>query len=321
MIKNQESKTTSNGDITVSSHTGGTTVINPPGASGIPISMQSAIPAWVVSAAAPSEGLRFNEGKTRLDLVPQSAIDGISDVLTFGARKYAEHNWRKGMKWSKVTASLKRHMAAIERGEDHDSESGLLHIDHVLTNAAFLKEYYKIYPQGDDRVHRYLAIPSVALDIDEVLADFTGGWADVYPDVQRRPTSWYYDRNMSNRFKAMKEAGTLDDFYSNLKPRINPREIPFEPVAYITARPVDTPITEAWLDKHDFPRAKVYTVGIGQSKVEVLKQSGATVLVDDSFNNFVEANRAGICCYLWDREHNRRFNVGHKRIYSLNDIV
>lgn len=40
-----------------------------------------------------------------------------------------------------------------------------------------------------------------------------------------------------------------------------------------------------------------------------------------NYKNFVELNNAGICCYLYDAPHNRRYNVGHKRLFSLKDLV
>ena len=94
------------------------------------------------------KGIRYNEGKLRYDLIHPQAEKGLVQVLAMGANKYAERNWELGMKWSKILASLKRHIAKIEAGEDFDEESGLLHADHVQANAHFLSAYYKIYPQG-----------------------------------------------------------------------------------------------------------------------------------------------------------------------------
>ena len=54
--------------------------------------------------------LRYDEGKIRHDLLPGHAINELAKVYTMGAKKYADHNWRKGMKWSRVIASLKRHL-------------------------------------------------------------------------------------------------------------------------------------------------------------------------------------------------------------------
>ena len=119
------------------------------------------------------KGLRFNTGKTRHELVPPFAKEQYARVLTRGAEKYGVGNWQKGMPWTTVIASLKRHLNAIEAGEDFDKETGEYHAAHLICNAAFLMEYYKIYPQGDDRIHWFKKpIKSVYLDIDGVLAAF-----------------------------------------------------------------------------------------------------------------------------------------------------
>lgn len=267
-----------------------------------------------------AEGLRFNEGKLRYDLLHPVAQEGIVQVLTFGARKYTLRNWEKGMKWSNVISSLKRHLAAIEKGEDFDSESQLLHIDHIQCNAHFLSAYYKIYPQGDDRPVKY-QVKRIALDIDEVLADFTGGWAQIYADIPPRPITWNYDKNMKHRFEEMKKADILDDFYSKLECKVSAAELSFEPICYVTSRPVESKVTETWLAKHGFPAVPVLTVGVGQSKVDAIKNMDVDIFVDDCYKNFVEVNKAGIFTYLFDAPHNRRYNVGHKRIFNLNQVA
>jgi 5'(3')-deoxyribonucleotidase len=265
------------------------------------------------------KGLRHNEGKTRYDLLPAFAQDQFAKVLTKGAEKYAARNWELGMKWSKVLASLKRHLAAIERGEDYDNESGLLHSAHVMTNAAFLTEYYKIYPQGDDRPHAYLNRPRIGLDIDEVLCDWVGAWIKKYNLPQ--PTAWSFDGSISTKFEAMRKIGILDIFYADLKPKCKPEDIPFEPHCYITSRPVSTEVSAEWLKNNGFPVRPVITVPYGQSKVSAAKEAGVEIFVDDSYKNFVDLNNAGICCYLFDAPHNQRYQVGHKRIKSLNELA
>lgn len=96
-------------------------------------------------------GIRKDEGKLRYTLIHPLAERGLVEVLTFGAQKYEDRNWEKGLAWSRVIDSLRRHLAAIEAGEDYDPESGLLHADHVQANAHFLAALYRIYPEGDDR--------------------------------------------------------------------------------------------------------------------------------------------------------------------------
>ena len=63
-------------------------------------------------------GLRYNSGKPRFDLVHPWSHEQMVNVLTVGANKYHDRNWEDGMAWSNVIASLKRHLNAIEAGED-----------------------------------------------------------------------------------------------------------------------------------------------------------------------------------------------------------
>lgn len=265
------------------------------------------------------KGLRFNDGKSRYDLITPFALEQLAKVLTKGAEKYAERNWELGMKWSKVIASLERHLQAFKRGEDFDKESGLLHIGHIMANAAFLTEYYKIYPQGDDRQHGYLNQPKIGLDIDEVLAAWVPAWCDRWEISV--PKSWYFDRNIIEKFDQMRDNNELDNFYLNLPVLTDPNTIPFEPHCYVTSRPIDVEVTEKWLDVNRFPQRPVYCVGIGNSKVDVVKESGCEIFVDDRFDNFVELNKAGICTFLFNSEHNSRYDVGYKRIKSLNELI
>lgn len=279
-------------------------------------------------------GLRFNKGKLRYDLVHPKAHEDMVDILTMGAEKYFDRNWENGLSWTSVVASLKRHVAAIERGEDYDYDpncpqcvegtckghSGRLHIAHAACNVHFLNAFYYIFPQGDDRPKRYLNIPKIGLDIDGVLADFTGSWHELYPEVSATPQSWYLDRKVGQRFTAMREAGTLDEFYMNIKPLMKPEDIPFEPHCYITSRPVSKEISEEWLDKNGFPAKKVISVDIRASKVEVAKEAGIEIFIDDSYENFVELNNAGVFTYLYSAPWNTRYVVGHMRLNSLKEI-
>jgi Uncharacterized conserved protein len=262
-----------------------------------------------------NEGKRYNEGKLRYDLIQADALEGMVEVLTFGSRKYEDRNWEKGMAWSKVISSLKRHIAAYEKGEDYDPESGLLHADHIQCNAHFLAAYYRIYPQGDDRPHSYLNQRRIGLDIDDVVADCTGGLRKIFPEI--KVSKYWSCPDFVNAFsKVMHD----DNFWSGLEPKIDPDSLPFEPKCYITSRPCSTEITQAWLDKHGFPKAPVHTVGLEGSKVEIAKKENLDIFVDDRYENFVELNKAGICTFLMNASHNERYPVGHKRLYSLNEL-
>lgn len=101
------------------------------------------------------EGLRANEGKLRWDLVTPE-FEELVAVFHFGSQKYSDHNWLKGMKWSKMFASMMRHIWKWFRGEDRDEESGLHHMAHVAWNALALVTYDKYKIGEDDRYFKKL---------------------------------------------------------------------------------------------------------------------------------------------------------------------
>lgn len=261
-------------------------------------------------------GLRYNTGKARFDLLPVNAVNELTAVMTRGASKYAPRNWEKGMPWTEVLASLERHLQAFKAGEDYDPESSLKHMAHVMANASFLTEYYTIYPEGDDRPHSYLKKRKVGLDIDDVLADFCTHWMARFGTA--RPKFWNFDSDMKAHIE---EVQNDEEFWLNVPMLNTPDDLPFEPHCYITSRSIPSEVTKKWLDKNNYPTVPLYSVGINQSKVEVAKMAGIDYFVDDKFENFRELNEAGICCFLYTRPHNERYNVGHKRIYSLSEVL
>lgn len=262
------------------------------------------------------EGLRFNEGKIRYDLLEPYAMEKLAEVFTKGAQKYEDHNWLKGLKWSNITSSLKRHLAAYENGEDFDKETNLLHAAHIAWNAMALVSHYKYHPQLDDRLHFYKFDKKIGLDIDGVLADFNGKMDELTNGAVGNPTHW----NCPILGKKFAEVKTDPEFWLSLKPMCKPIDLPFEPHCYITSRSIDPAVTKAWLDNNGFPEATIYCVGIGESKVEVAKNAGIDYFIDDYYKNFVELNKAGICTFLLTRSYNTRYEVGYKRITDFQDF-
>lgn len=98
-----------------------------------------------------SSGVKFDAGKPRVDLLDPLALEGIARVLAFGAVKYAAHNWRGGISYSRLIGGLLRHTFAILRGENTDPESGLPHVDHLGCCWMFLSNMMKTRPDLDDR--------------------------------------------------------------------------------------------------------------------------------------------------------------------------
>tara|TARA_R110000803_G_scaffold78744_1_gene143985 strand:- start:712 stop:1053 length:342 start_codon:yes stop_codon:yes gene_type:complete len=97
------------------------------------------------------EGSRFNLGKLKWSLVSWRALAPMVKVLMFGAEKYDDHNWKKGLKFTEVMESMQRHMNAFADGENDDKESKLTHVGHILCNAMFLSYMYLFRKDMDDR--------------------------------------------------------------------------------------------------------------------------------------------------------------------------
>jgi len=262
-------------------------------------------------------GLRHNEGKLRYDLVPEFAQSEYVKVLTMGAKKYSDGNWKLGMKWSKVIASLKRHLAAIERCEDTDQESLCLHSAHIMCNAAFLTEYYHIYPQGDDRVQWYKKpLKRVYLDIDGVIADFEQHFLKYTNNELTPPTDWN-DYRFRNDFHKVNE----DDFFWLSIPKIiEPSEMTYPIQGYVTSRPIGNDVIEAWLKNMGFPKCELINVPHGEKKSAVLKDK-CDVFIDDSIYNFMDCQSNGITCYLMTRPHNAKYDVGHYRMSNFKEFM
>lgn len=74
--------------------------------------------------------------KPRWELLPLDAIEEIVKVYTMGAEKYADDAWKTiPDAHRRYLAALFRHVAAYERGERLDKESGLSHLAHAAWNA------------------------------------------------------------------------------------------------------------------------------------------------------------------------------------------
>ena len=86
-------------------------------------------------------GIKDDKEKLRFDLIPTSAIEGLAQVLTMGAKKYTPDGWKTVPNAvDRYYSALHRHLLAWRNGEMTDPESGLHHMKHVMINAAFLLE-------------------------------------------------------------------------------------------------------------------------------------------------------------------------------------
>ncbi|MFG1395880.1 dATP/dGTP diphosphohydrolase domain-containing protein [Roseixanthobacter pseudopolyaromaticivorans] len=96
-------------------------------------------------------GVKADTGKPPVGLIPRSALLAEARVLDFGAKKYARHNWRKGMLWSRLGDAALRHLLAWLDGEDIDPETSESHLAHLRACSGFLIEYQERGLGEDDR--------------------------------------------------------------------------------------------------------------------------------------------------------------------------
>lgn len=72
--------------------------------------------------------------KLRFDLVPPEMITALGQGLTYGAKKYADRNWEKGIPYMDSYAAAMRHLLQWASGVDEDEESGLQHLEQAALN-------------------------------------------------------------------------------------------------------------------------------------------------------------------------------------------
>lgn len=98
-----------------------------------------------------TEGVKYDSGKPRFDLIPPKALEELAKVYAFGAEKYASRNWEQGMDWGRVYAATQRHLNAWWGGEETDPETGLSHLAHAMFGLCALQEFHRTDIGLDDR--------------------------------------------------------------------------------------------------------------------------------------------------------------------------
>jgi len=83
------------------------------------------------------EGMKFDNGKLRYDLIPPEAKKWLAEILTFGAAKYTPNSWQ-GIEIDRYLAAMERHINDWRMGIENDEESGLHHLKHALCNMMFI---------------------------------------------------------------------------------------------------------------------------------------------------------------------------------------
>mgnify|MGYP001809854240 CR=1 FL=1 len=85
------------------------------------------------------DGRKDDLGKPMFHFIPSRSIRQVAVVLTYGARKYGEWNWKsvRDARGRYLSASF-RHVWAWAGGEELDPESGLPHLAHAVASLMFI---------------------------------------------------------------------------------------------------------------------------------------------------------------------------------------
>jgi len=85
------------------------------------------------------KGRKDDTGKPRWDLLPWAEVEQVVEVLTVGAVKYEDDNWKYvPHPRRRYFAACIRHILAWWHGEKLDPETGLHHLAHAVCCLLFL---------------------------------------------------------------------------------------------------------------------------------------------------------------------------------------
>lgn len=91
--------------------------------------------------ASKTGALREALGVPYLKQLPLEALAAGAASLEYGAKKYADRNWEKGLPWQQMIDSLKRHIDDFERRHDYDNGddgSGMHQVCMIMASAMML---------------------------------------------------------------------------------------------------------------------------------------------------------------------------------------
>lgn len=85
---------------------------------------------------------KSDNGKPHYSYVPPALLDACVRVREYGNRKYSSpDNWRNVEAQRYWEACLRHARAAWNDFTAKDPESGLMHIDHMICNLAFIEQF------------------------------------------------------------------------------------------------------------------------------------------------------------------------------------
>lgn len=98
-----------------------------------------------------TSGKKNDAGKPKISLIPQEALWGMAQALTYGSNKYGMYNFKEGIAYTRLADAAYRHLSAFMNGEDIDEESGNNHLFHAMASLAMLTYMQAERKDMDDR--------------------------------------------------------------------------------------------------------------------------------------------------------------------------
>jgi len=98
-----------------------------------------------------SEGKKNDSGKAPIHFLTREFLEGVAQAQAFGAKKYGDYNFCKGLAYTRLLDAAMRHLMAFTWGENNDNESGESHLSHAAANINMLMYTIKNHPELDDR--------------------------------------------------------------------------------------------------------------------------------------------------------------------------
>ena len=121
--------------------------------------------------AGTAGGTKHDQAKPRMDLLDTYALTQLTLVLGFGAKKYADDNWRSGIASRRLLAATLRHVLAYMDGQDLDEESNLSHLAHAMCNLMFAINLAHTKPELSDHRRTLTASEQEQADLSQSIKE------------------------------------------------------------------------------------------------------------------------------------------------------
>lgn len=96
-------------------------------------------------------GIKHDENKPDLSILNLNSLEQIAQAFSYGEKKYGRYNYLGGMRWTRISSALLRHMYKWIWGANKDDESKLSHLAHVGACVFMLIDYSQRGLGTDDR--------------------------------------------------------------------------------------------------------------------------------------------------------------------------